>query len=150
MIDHFRGDYAFLSNFCPAPFWYDGKYWRTAEHAYQAMKASTEEEAEFVRRASTPGKAKKAGRQVEMRSNWDEIKDDIMADIVYEKFSQNSSIRDELIRTGDELLVEGNTWHDQYWGDCKCNHHKHTPGMNMLGVILMVVRADLACNRYRI
>ena len=79
-----------------------------------------------------------------MREDWEEVKDQVMYDIVFAKFSQNPDIAKKLVETGKEPIVEGNWWHDNYWGDCKCDRCKNIKGKNMLGKILMVVRHEFA------
>ena len=63
--------------------------------------------------------------------------------VVALKFSHNPHLREKLIKTGDKILIEGNYWHDNDWGDCYCKNCKHTPGNNNLGKILMNVRSSL-------
>jgi len=77
-----------------------------------------------------------------LRSDWDEIKDSIMLEIVRIKFNSHKDLADKLLATEDKILIEGNTWHDKYWGICyceKCNGE----GKNVLGGILMQVRSEL-------
>ena len=71
----------------------------------------------------------------------EEVKDQIMYEIVLNKFSQNEELREKLIATGDEYLAEGNTWHDTYWGVC------NGKGKNKLGKILMQVREELKLDK---
>ena len=60
-----------------------------------------------------------------------------MYEIVKAKFEQNEDLRKRLINTGDEELIEGNTWGDKIWGKVKGE------GQNNLGKILMRVRKEL-------
>jgi predicted NAD-dependent protein-ADP-ribosyltransferase YbiA (DUF1768 family) len=62
------------------------------------------------------------------------VKVQIMRDLLVEKFSQEPE-RSILLATGDEELVEGNWWHDTFWGQCPVGH-----GENMLGKLLMELR----------
>ena len=82
-----------------------------------------------------------------MRTDWEEVKDQIMYEIVFAKFAQNPDIAKKLVETGKEPIVEGNLWHDNYWGDCKCDRCKDIKGKNMLGKILMVARYELATRK---
>lgn len=136
IIDSFKGPYSFLSNFHKQPITYKGVEWATSEHAYQAMKTLDEEEREEVRRQSTPGRAKRAGRKVTLRNDWEEIKVDVMHDILKAKFSV-PEMRDTLLLTEKSLLVEGNHWGDTFWGVCKGE------GENWLGRLLMKIRRSL-------
>ena len=145
-ITDFEGaDYGFLSNFHEASFELDGKVWSTVEHAFQAAKCEDAQEAENIRHASTPGKAKKMGRAAKMREDWDEIKDNAMYEAVYAKFSQNPDLAEALDATGNRILVEGTRWHDNIWGQCWCGCKDNT-GQNRLGQILMIVRDELRNN----
>lgn len=136
MINEFRLKYYFLSNFYNAPVTYKGITYLNNEAAFQAMKVLTDKErVEFAQ--LQPNKAKRLGRKVKLRTGWDEIKDSFMYEICLEKFIQNSDLREELIDTGYQELIEGNTWYDYYWGVCNGR------GKNKLGQILMRVRDEL-------
>lgn len=143
MIRDFRGEFGFLSNFYLSPVMVDGHMFLTVEHAFQAYKAKTQLDFDSVRSQSTPGKAKRVGRSIELRSDWEEIKDDIMLKAVRDKFTHNGALAVLLLRTNDVELVEGNTWHDNIWGDCSCSKCQNIVGENRLGKILMQVRAEL-------
>ena len=136
MIDKFVGESAFLSNFFNMPVYYNGLLYLNSEAAFQAQKTLDSKER---KRFSTmnPSEAKRAGRSVELREDWEYVKDDIMFDIVLSKFASNPILRKLLLTTGDEELVEGNTWNDTYWGVCNGR------GQNKLGKILMRVRSLL-------
>lgn len=135
MIDRFEGDMYFLSNFYPVEFIYKGVKYLNSEAAFHAQKQPGREH-EFAN--LTPDQAKKLGRSVKLREDWEVVKNDIMHDIVYEKFNQNPNLRRLLIDTGDAYLMEGNWWGDTYWGVCK------GIGKNQLGIILMKVRDELS------
>ncbi len=128
-----------LSNFSPHGFMLDDAYWPTVEHYFQAQKFPQSEYAERIRQARTPAIAKEMGRsrRYPLRADWEEIKDDVMRRAVHAKFAAHSDLRDLLLSTGDEELVE-NAPRDYYWG---CG--KDGTGRNMLGRILMEVRAAL-------
>ena len=66
-----------------------------------------------------------------------------MYDIVKAKFSQNENLRQMLLDTNNEELIEGNWWHDNCWGDCSCERCKDIKGQNNLGKILMRVREEI-------
>jgi len=142
-IDDFQGDYAFLSNFAPAPVRLNGVQYPTVEHAYQAAKTLELAEREKIRGASTPGLARKMGRKVAKRPDWPDLKVDLMRDLVRQKFEGQRDLKKSLLATGDAELVEGNTWHDNFWGNCRCARCASTPGQNWLGRILMDVRRHL-------
>ena len=136
MIESFKGKYFFLSNFYVAPVKYDGLTYNSNEAAFQAQK--TKNKADRVMfTAMGPSEAKKMGRQVDLRSDWEDVKDQIMYEICLAKFEQNPDLAKRLFETKNETLVEGNDWGDDYWGRCSLK------GLNKLGQILMRVRYDL-------
>lgn len=136
-ILEFKGEHQFLSNFYPAEFVWRGKLWPTSEHAYQASKSEDSNIQMQILNLPTPGATKRAGKTIKLRSDWEEIKIDIMTEIVLEKFRQNPDLKARLLATGDAHLEEGNTWNDRFWGVCPPNSGK---GRNELGKILMLVR----------
>lgn len=133
-IRRFYERYRFLSNFHPAPVVYDGYEYDSTEHAFVAAKTLDPEERAKIRAIKKPGAAKRAGRKLKLRDDWEDVKVNIMAELVLQKFARHPKLRDMLLETGDEELVEGNTWHDYFWGVC------NGKGKNMLGKILMRVR----------
>ena len=153
VIDHFEGKYSFLSNFYASllhwthPAWthIGPTGWMTLEHAYQAAKTPNKYIALEIASTSTPGQAKRAGRKIEakyFRKDWEEIKDDVMLELLRIKFS-DPYLREKLMETGNAVLIEGNTWHDNYWGRCRCQRCESKMGNNMLGVLLMQVRQEI-------
>ena len=142
MIDCFEGKYDFLSNFYEHPIQYNGIVYPTNEHFFQAMKSLKEEERKMIAAAPTPGKAKRLGRAVTLRSDWETIKYDIMLMGLRLKFC-DKDLREKLRATGDEYLIEGNWWHDNTWGDCSCERCKTIRGRNELGRLLMQVRNEI-------
>lgn len=138
-INDFHGKNFFLSNFYESPLWYNGKLWPTVEHAFQAAKVDAET-AEKIHKAKTPGEAKRLGRQGKMRPDWDDVRVKVMDECLMRKFLSNEELLQKLLDTGDEELIEGNTWHDQFWGDCNCPKCANKPGQNMLGQCLMILR----------
>lgn len=139
MIDKFEGQYRFLSNFAPAEIFYHGVRFQTLEHAYQAAKAKTESDFWKFTRCGSPGEAKKLGRTIEVREDWEEIKVALMATLVAQKFGQRH-FGSLLLATNPDKLVESNLWHDNFWGNCSCAKCLHIVGKNYLGKILMEVR----------
>ena len=143
MITEFDGKYAFLSNFFYAPFVYDGIIYPTNEHFFQAMKTLDQEKRKQIAEAKTPGAAKRMGRQVQLREDWEEVKYTAMRVGVERKFDAHPGLADKLIATGDAILVEGNSWHDNIWGSCFCPKCAAIAGKNWLGEILMERRKEL-------
>jgi len=143
-ISKFSGAYRFLSNFYPSNFRdYVGDEWPTVEHFFQAMKIDSEKEREKIRNLPSPGQAKKIGRLLELRNDWESVKFNVMRDALYYKFRQNKDLKEKLKETGKSHIVEGNTWHDNIWGDCYCDKCKNIKGQNYLGRLLMGVRNRL-------
>jgi len=62
-----------------------------------------------------------------------------MTTIVRNKFKAHPDLKKKLLETGTAKLIEGNTWHDTFWG-VNINTGK---GENHLGKILMQVRSEL-------
>lgn len=143
MIDRFEGACAFLSNFYMHTFELCNVEMKSGEHAFQAMKCVDETECHNILDASTPGIAKKIGRSVFLRSDWEEVKDEVMLKVVRAKFTGDTMIFRQLQLTGTQMLVEGNRWHDNYWGDCYCAKCEGIDGQNVLGTIIMQVRSEL-------
>lgn len=134
MIESFRDDYFFLSNFYPVDIKIDGIVYPNAEAAFQAQKTMDVEERCKFSMLKNPVQAKRLGRKVKLRDDWEEVKVSIMTEIVSQKFLQNPYLLEKLIATGNEELVEGNKWGDRFWGVCKGKGH------NNLGKILMKIR----------
>jgi len=136
MINSFRGKYGFLSNFYERPVFYDGITYQNNEAAFQAQKTlDIEERKQFA--DLSPSVAKRKGRKVTLRNDWEEVKFDVMLEICRAKFTQNQDLAEKLLATGDEELIEGNTWGDRIWGMVDCT------GKNWLGKILMQIREEL-------
>ena len=142
MILYFKEENAFLSNFYESPVRFEGINYPTVEHAFQAAKSLSADVRQKIASATTPGGAKGLGRQVCLRPDWEQIKDSVMLECVREKF-KNPELREKLLATGYEKLVEGNWWHDNYWGNCQCTQCKSIVGHNKLGKILMQVREEI-------
>ena len=136
-----RRSFFFLSNFFSTPVTYQGLTYQNNEAAFQAQKTLCQEQkAAFTSLA--PSDAKRRGRHVHLRQDWESVKDGIMEEIVREKFTQNPKLREQLLSTGDAILIEGNTWNDRYWGvDARSG-----VGKNHLGKILMKIRSELREN----
>jgi ribA/ribD-fused uncharacterized protein len=132
----FFGRYAFLSNFHPSPIVVDGITYPTVEHAFAAAKTHNTEIKGRIAQASSPGDAKKLGRGLQLRSDWEAVKDGIMLDLVRRKFAAHPELAAQLLDTDDAELIEANYWNDRYWGvDSKTG-----AGRNQLGKTLMIVR----------
>lgn len=141
VIERFNADFKFLSNFAGSTFFHDGKKYASVEHAYQAAKCANPDEFEKVRTAISPSQAKKFGKEAMLRDGWDELKVPLMKTFLDIKFT-NPFYRFKLIETGKAIIIEGNTWHDTFWGVCNCPKH-NGEGQNLLGKLLMAVRDEI-------
>jgi hypothetical protein len=137
----FSGDLHFLSNFSRHPAILDGHLYVTAEHAFQAAKSTDLLVRGTIAIARTPGEAKRLGRALTLRPDWEEHKISIMRLLLASKFTYTKGLAWQLVQTSDLQLVETNHWHDQFWGDCCCGRHAGTPGRNELGLALMYLRS---------
>jgi ribA/ribD-fused uncharacterized protein len=142
MITEFKFAHWFLSNYSTTLIEFEGLQYSSVEHAYQAAKTLDPAIREEIRQQFSPGAAKYIGRRIVMRPDWEEIKMPLMRQLLEKKFSTPSA-KAALLETGDQELIEGNTWHDQFWGNCICPRHLDIPGQNNLGKMLMQIRQDI-------
>lgn len=136
MINEFRGKYYFLSNFYSAPVEWCGVKYLNNEAAFQSAKViSIDGRQQFAH--LDPSKAKQKGRRVQLRYDWEKVKEQVMYEVCLAKFTQNEDLKRRLLETDNEYLEEGNTWGDREWGTCR------GIGKNKLGKILMKIRDEL-------
>ena len=136
-INSFKGKYFFLSNF------YVFKNGLSSEHLYQSMKTKSKLWKVKILSAKTPSDAKKHGKLAPITEDWKIIKIPSMEIVVRSKFFLYSKLKKKLMKTEDAYLIEGNQYHDNFWGDCKCEKCKDILGLNYLGLILMEIRREL-------
>jgi ribA/ribD-fused uncharacterized protein len=132
----FTDPFRFLSNFYPVKVIWETIEFQSVEHAYVAAKTDDFGLKLQIAEVKTPGEVKRLGRQLELRDDWEEIKLDVMLDLLIQKFSQEP-FKTKLMLTKDLYLEETNTWGDKFWGVC------NGVGENNLGKLLMWVRASL-------
>lgn len=157
-ITKFDGtQYGFLSNFHPCKVVYKGIEYQHTEGAFQSQKTLDIPLREDIAKLSAYESKKACGRRglklkdgryikVDLRPDWEEIKDQVMYEVVKAKFEQNEDLKEKLLATGDAELIEGNYWHDNYWGVCeceKCRSEKKGENGNHLGKILMTIRESI-------
>ena len=129
----FFGNYSWLSNFHEADVYFDGLHYTSSEAAYQSAKTKDiKERKRFTK--MTPIESKKEGKKLKLREDWESVKYDIMASIVFDKFYRHEYLRVLLLQTGDKYIEESNYWKDVVWGVCD------GVGTNWLGEILMKIR----------
>jgi ribA/ribD-fused uncharacterized protein len=169
-IAQFDGEAAFLSNFWPwngkvyvadHPVTYNGVHYKTAEHAFQSAKTRFPSQKRMIAAALTPGQAKRYGRRVDLREDWEDVKVSVMRTVLRSKF-EVLALHEKLLATGDRLLIEGNSWGDAFWGAVSMSQMPMTSeladvtmwklppgpnsnlfGENHLGKLLMELREEL-------
>lgn len=135
-ITSFRGNYFFLSNFYPCFVEFEGLRYPSVEHAFQAAKTLNLNDRKSFQVIRAASEAKRVGRQVSLRPDWDEIRESVMLQCLRSKFS-DEYLRKMLIATGDKILEEGNNHGDKFWGTV------NGQGDNHLGKLLMKVREEI-------
>lgn len=164
IISPFRGEYAVFSNFSKYPITLWDTNFPTTEHAYQWRKTIDPLDQNSVlfkeqigtskatglpvlfTIPTTASEAKAAGKNVALRPEWNEEFSIItMTEITIAKVIQHPYVKQKLQDTGESLIVEGNTWHDNFWGDCTCGLKDEckAEGRNNLGKVWMKVRTML-------
>ena len=136
-ITKFRGNYYFLSNMYPEVLYINGEMYPSAEHAFQASKSLDKDGRLGMSVCRSAKEAKQAGRLINLRLDWEDVKVDVMYNILKAKFA-DPELAQKLRDTGDEELIEENNWGDTFWGVCKGK------GKNMLGNLLMKVRKEIS------
>lgn len=142
LVGGFDGtEFSFLSNFYERDFVWKEGVWHTAEHAYQACKTTTIKDFKWIIESPSPGISKRRGQKIKLRDDWEQVKVDIMESILMAKFD-DQFLKEKLIATSNAELIEGNTWHDNFWGDCICDRCSKIVGKNQLGFLLMKIRKE--------
>ena len=134
MINQFKDEYRWLSNFELCDVTLDGVTYPSVEHAYQAAKTTDLAERELLL-PLTAGQAKRYGRKVTVRHDWEDVKVSVMRSLLEQKFAIES-YKDLLHATGSQEILEGNNWGDVFWGV----NLQNNKGQNHLGRIIMAIR----------
>ena len=155
MIEQFKDDYRWLSNFWLAIIIdRQGVVQPASEYVYQTEKTLKESERIWISEARSCGEAKRRGQQVTLRPDWNEIKVSRMMYVSLLKYEQHEDLRRKLVATDGHTLIEGNCWNDWFWGAIPYNPNAQGQsglplwegtdcawaGYNWLGRILMMVR----------
>lgn len=137
-ITQFKGEYRWLSNFQLVKIEFEGIEYISVEHAYMSAKSTDPEWKKYCSDpVNTPGAVKRASKGLKLPGDWDTRKIDVMLKCLCKKFSKEP-FRTLLLNTGEEQLIEGNTWGDKFWGmDLRTNE-----GENNLGKLLMRIREE--------
>lgn len=144
---------ACFSQWYPAAFEIDGVSYPTAEHWMMAAKARLFNDSDILKQvliAPDPKAAKVLGRQVGNFDDkvWKANARMLVTDGNFAKFSQNESLGQFLLATGDDVIVEASP-RDCIWGiglgaeNPKAQHPDTWRGQNLLGFALMDVRERL-------
>jgi ribA/ribD-fused uncharacterized protein len=139
-----------LSQWFKAGFKYNDIYYPTAEHWMMAGKArlfGDQKALQYILDAPTPKDAKDLGREVRGfdQKLWESERYKIVLDGNILKFSQNPDLRDFLLSTEDQILVEASPY-DKIWGvglkkeDPSILRPDKWKGLNLLGFALMEAR----------
>ncbi len=138
MIKEFQGEYRWLSNFWPVQILYKERVFHNVENAYHSEKNNNPEWKDFCAQEEDPRVVKLKSLEVSLCEDWEEIRVDVMKELLDIKFSQEP-FTTQLLETGDEYLQEGNDWGDVFWGiDLETGE-----GKNILGEMIMRVRDEL-------
>jgi len=116
----------------------DIEFW-TTENFFQAMK--TEKSDIKTRKkiaAMSPWDSKRFARTVKLRSDWQQVKIEVMRYAIKHKFKKGSKWHNELLKH-PEPIIETNNWHDNIWGSCICPKCGNK-GQNLLGQLIEEVR----------
>jgi ribA/ribD-fused uncharacterized protein len=143
IIDDFRGKYFFLSNFYLRTFTMYGIVFDCSERAYMWHKTDLQTEKDAIMAVKTPADVKEQGGPgfTTKKPGWDEIhRQPSMFSVRDAQYTQNPDLKQRLLNTEDSLLIEGNWWHDNFWGDCNCPKCICIPGENYLGKTHMSLR----------
>jgi hypothetical protein len=134
------GEHGYLSNLFPVMMTFGGMIFTSAEAAYQFGKAKDPATAEWLVSAPKPHLCAITAHALlpyDVRDEWKEVKVQRMKDVALAKFSQHPSLAEQLLGTGDAILIEDSQV-DAFWGIGKKGN-----GQNMLGKILMETREML-------
>ncbi len=143
MIKEFRDEHRFLSNFVPVQVkLQDCDFvFKSVEHAYVAAKTLDNTMRFEISTITTAGEVKRFGKTLALRPDWEQVRLGIMEDLVRQKFAQEPYTT-LLLETGTQEIIEGNKWHDNFWGMCSCPDCEDK-GENNLGKILMQIREEI-------
>lgn len=145
----FRGEYEILSNFSEhetisiiLPYGdKEGiKYSaNNIETLFQAAKVQEVYQIEEIVKSNNPSISKYLGRRYKMRNDWEEIKENVMKELLEKKFNVSNKFRNVLLSIPDDMyIVEMNKWCDKEWGVCS----KTFIGKNKLGKLLMDLKKE--------
>lgn len=138
----FRGEFAFLSNFFESNIIYQGISYPTVEHAFQAAKSTDSNERQKIADCGKASQAKRIGRRMQLRPDWETVKLKIMKELLILKFS-NPILKEKLLATNNLEIIELNNWGDKYWGAIRLKDNQIV-GENHLGKLLTEIRTEIS------
>lgn len=152
IVTHFRGNFAFLSNFYKTPVVYERRTFPSAEHAYQSAKTSDPKtKSQFTDHTLSSAEVKRLGGNIIMIPHWDTRKLFVMRDVLAAKFEPGTMMAALLLDTGDATLYHGNDHRDEFWGvHDLAENGRGGYGQNWLGKLLMHRRWELQESRGRL
>lgn len=139
-IGFYEREFYVLSNFSSFKIFWKGMYFDTSEHVYHWEKFSNNAVVQKLIcnsiSAHAAFKLAQSCRHLQ-REDWNDVKEDIMLEILFAKAEQHEYVKRKLLETDDKLLVE-DSWRDDYWG-----WGPNKDGKNALGKLWMIVRDKL-------
>lgn len=142
IIQEFQGANRWLSNFATVSVEFEGKVYPSVEHGFVAAKSLDEEFREYCTNPNIhPAEVKSAGKKMELRGDWEQVKHEIMFTLLESKFTKEP-FKTKLIESKYDYIQEGNWWSDTHWGFC----FKTQQGENVLGKMIMKIRTELLEN----
>jgi len=138
IIDCYERDYYVFSNFSSFSMDYEGTYFPTSEHLYHYFKFTDPVLQQQIREAKSAHEAFKLAEVNKhlRRTDWDDIKLDVMEKILRMKVEQHPYVKKKLIASGNQPIIEC-SWRDDYWG-----WGPNKDGQNQLGRLWMKIRKD--------
>lgn len=133
-----------LSNFYMCEVVYNGLLYKNSEAAFQAQKTLNNNIRIEFSKISSPSEAKKLGRTVQLRKDWEEVKYNEMCKIVAAKVSRNPRVKAVLMRTKGTIIEDTTGWHDNIWGACYCDKCRSKQHLNLLGKALTNLRESIS------
>ncbi len=146
-------EYGWLSNWYPSDFTVDGVKFSSIEQYMMYKKAETfgdEDIKAQVMEIENTAKIKALGRRVKKYNNtvWNGVRQIVVYNGLYAKYSQNAELRDMLLKTGNNMLAECAV-NDKIWAigismkDEDRFDMRKWKGQNLLGFATMLVRERL-------
>lgn len=131
-----------FSNFQTVKILHDDILYPSVEHYFQAQKTDNIQQKLRISQLQLPSQAKRIGRSLILRKDWNSVKLSVMKLGLQKKFSQEPFRSLLLNFEGD--IIEYNYWHDNYWGSCLCSSCSAIPALNKLGKLLMEIKNELS------